>query len=226
MKCINCTGTIRIAHELVDVTTPGFFCIITCCWLKCSKDGRKKWWGRRGGISINISKTKGEKKINHDESRSARRWQIKHTVREVKFHEQLQHLSKNTHDLPNYFWRLAGLQPQWGKISKLDSLSSGHSNLHYLTLRNLCCFVIEWFGEGRLKFHRRIELRRKTLILGKLAYVNVQQKLGKKYLCVYKQYTLWHVWFNSPTNNTFLARSITLVLHGELNRLTLILKEY
>ncbi|KAI1241935.1 ZAR1-like protein, partial [Lamprotornis superbus] len=42
MKCINCTGTIRVTHELVDMTTPGFFCIITCCWLKCSKDGGKK----------------------------------------------------------------------------------------------------------------------------------------------------------------------------------------
>lgn len=80
MKCINRTGTIGVAHELVDMTTPGFFCIITCCWLKCSKDGRKKWRGRRGGISINISKTEREKKINCDERRIPRRWQIKYAV--------------------------------------------------------------------------------------------------------------------------------------------------
>lgn len=80
MKCINCTGTIRIAHELVDMTTPGFFCIVTGCWLKCSKDGRKKWRGWRGGISINISKTEGEKKINCDERKIMRMCQIKYTI--------------------------------------------------------------------------------------------------------------------------------------------------
>lgn len=87
MKCINCTGTIGVAHELVDMTTPGFFCIITCCWLKCSKDGRKKWWWRRGGISINVSKTEEEKQNktkNCNERRIPRRWQI-------KYHEAYNH---------------------------------------------------------------------------------------------------------------------------------------
>lgn len=112
MKCINCTGTIRVAHELVDMTTPGFFCIITCCWLKCSKDGRKKWWGRRGGISTNISKTEGQKrKINCDERRIPRRWQIKHAITERYNHRT----NYSTYLLSNDFWRLAGCWLQWEK---------------------------------------------------------------------------------------------------------------
>lgn len=115
MKCINCTGTIRVAHELVDVTTPGFFCIITRCWLKCSKDGGKKRWGRRGGISINISKTEGDKK---------KRWWKENTKkvadkicynREIKSQDQLQHFPKNIHEFSNYFWRLTRCWLQWKK---------------------------------------------------------------------------------------------------------------
>lgn len=106
MKCINCTGAIRIAHELVDVTAPGFFCIITCCWLKCSKDGGKKRWGRRGGISINISKTEEENRKRWWKEDTKKVADKKCCNREIKSQEQLQHLPKNIHEFSNYFWRL------------------------------------------------------------------------------------------------------------------------
>lgn len=115
MKCINCTGTIRVTHELVDMTTPGFFCIITCCWLKCSKDGGKKGWGRRGGISINIPKTERENR---------KRWwkentkKVAHKIcysREIKLQNQLQLLTKNIHEFSNYFWRMTRCWLQWDK---------------------------------------------------------------------------------------------------------------
>lgn len=115
MKCINCTGTIGVAHELVDVATPGFLCIVTCCWLKCSKDGRKKWWGRRGGISINISKTEGENRKRWWKENTKKVADKIYDNREIKSQIQLQHLPKNIHEFSNYFWKLTGCWLQWEK---------------------------------------------------------------------------------------------------------------
>lgn len=156
MKCINCTRTIRVAHELVDVTTPGFFCIITCCWLKCSKDGGKKRRGRRGGILINISKTEGEKK---------KRWWKENTKkvadkicynREIKSQDQLQHFPKNIHEFSNF--KVDKMLNTMRKTSKSESLSSGHYHLSSSIPEHLNCFLVPSFAGRRLKFHRRIKL--------------------------------------------------------------------
>lgn len=115
MKCINCTGAIRVTHELVDMTAPGFFCIITCCWLKCSKDGGKKWGGRRGGISINISKTEGGNRKRWWKENTKKVADKIHYSREIKSQDQLQHLPKNINEFSNYFWRLTRCWLQWEK---------------------------------------------------------------------------------------------------------------
>lgn len=113
MKCIDCTGTIGVAHELVDVTAPGFLCIVTCCWLKRSKDGGKKWWGRRGGSSINISKTEGENRKRWWKENNKKVADKIYFNREIKSQDQLQHLPKKINEFSNYFWKLARCWLQW-----------------------------------------------------------------------------------------------------------------
>lgn len=62
MKCINCTGPIRIGHELIEMASPCFLRIIACSWLKCCQDGWEEGCWRRRRYPVPIAKAVVDRK--------------------------------------------------------------------------------------------------------------------------------------------------------------------
>ena len=52
MEGVDCTGAIRVRHQLVDVAAPSLLRVITHDWLEGSEDGREERGWRRGRTTL------------------------------------------------------------------------------------------------------------------------------------------------------------------------------
>lgn len=52
LESVNCTGTIQVSHQLVEMISPSLLCIIAHSRLEGGQDGGEKWRRRRGGTGL------------------------------------------------------------------------------------------------------------------------------------------------------------------------------